>query len=141
VPVRRRPDPDDARHRLAVVDPDLQPHAHGGLARTQRQQVIADGEAARLRAWQPLEALRRRLVEVAPADGPDVAGYALAAPAEVIGRGDVGEEVEAELVAQMARGFGQARGIDDEGRLAFCFADLDQPGNAVEIQDATPCSS
>jgi hypothetical protein len=97
VPVRRRPDADDGRNGFAVVDPHLQ--AHAWCAAAEREQVVADGEAARLRPRQPLEPLRRGLVQVAPAGRADVAGDAFAGPAEVVGGGDVREEVEAELVA------------------------------------------
>jgi hypothetical protein len=59
----------------------------------------------------------------------------------IVGRRDVRKEVEAELVTQMARRFGQARRVDDEGRLAVGLANLDEPGDAVVAQLATPRSS
>jgi len=103
--------------------------------------VIADGEAARLGPGQALEALRRRLVQVAAAWRADVTGDPFAAPAEIVGGGDVGEEVEAELVAQVARGFRQTGRVDDQCRLGLGLANFDEPGNAVVVQDATPRSS
>src|SRR5262249_38909105 len=124
---------------LAVVDPDLQSHAR--CAGLQREQVEADGEPFRLRRRQPLKALRHRPVQVATTGRPDVARDGALTPAEVIRRSDVGEEVGAELVPQMARRFRQARGVDDERRLALRFADLDEPGNAPVVQEATPRSS
>src|SRR6185312_10297324 len=93
------------------------------------------------RLRQPLQPLRHRLAPVATARRPDVPGDGALAPAEAVGSCDVGEEVEAELVAQVARGLGQARGVDDERRLALRLADLDQPRHAVVVQDATPRSS
>ena len=59
----------------------------------------------------------------------------------MVGRGDVREEVEAELVTQVARRFRQARRVDDERRLAVGLANLDEAGNAVVVQLATPRSS
>jgi hypothetical protein len=59
----------------------------------------------------------------------------------IVGRGDVREEVEAELVTQVARRFRQARRVDDERRLAVGLANLDEPGNAVVVQLATSRSS
>jgi hypothetical protein len=41
----------------------------------------------------------------------------------------------------MAGGLRQARRVDDDRRLAVFFADLDEPGNAVVVQDDTPRSS
>src|SRR6266511_1397096 len=139
VPVRRRPDADDAWHGLAVVDPDLEAHACRPLP--QRKQVVADGEAARLRPRQALEALRRRLVQVAPSGRADVTRDALAGPAEVVGGGDVGEEVEGEIVAEVAPRLRQARRVDDKRRLALGLTNLDEPGTAVVVQLATPRSS
>src|SRR5262245_30623942 len=96
VPVAGRPDRDDARHVLAFVDPALKPGA--GRARTQREQVVADGEALRLELWKRLEPLRHGMHEVAARRRADVARDALAAPAEVVGADDVDAHVEAELV-------------------------------------------
>jgi hypothetical protein len=72
----------------------------------QREQVVADREPARLGSGQALEALGRRLVQVAPPRGADVAGDTLAGPAEIVRRRDVGEEVEPELVTEVARRLG-----------------------------------
>jgi hypothetical protein len=85
-----------------------------------------------------LVALRRRLVEIAPRARSDVAGDALLTPAEIVGGRDVGEEIEAEFVAQVTRSLGDPRRVDDDCRLPVCLAYLDDAGNAVEIQDATP---
>jgi hypothetical protein len=38
----------------------------------------------------------------------------------------------------MQRGVHHARRVDDERRLAVLLARLDQSGDAVEVQDATP---
>jgi hypothetical protein len=59
----------------------------------------------------------------------------------IVGRGDVREEVEAELVTQMACCLGQAWRVDDERPLAVRLANLDESGNAVVVQLATPRSS
>ena len=60
------------------------------------------------------------------------------APAEVIDRGDVGEEVEAFLVAEVGAGLDDPRRVDDERRLAVLVAALDEARNALEGQLATP---
>src|SRR5436189_4922903 len=99
VPVAGWPDRDDARHVLALVDPALEPGAWCAL--TQREQVVADGEALRLELGQHLESLGHGMHEVAAGRGSDVAGDALAAPAEVVGGDDVDTHVEAELVARV----------------------------------------
>src|SRR5919206_3469435 len=75
VPVGGRPYLDDARHRLAVVDPHLE--AEPRRARAEREQVVAHREALRLELRHGLEALRRRPVEVAAGRRADVAGDAL----------------------------------------------------------------
>ena len=114
VPVAGRPDGDDARHVLALVDPALQPRA--GRPLPQREQVVADREAFRLDLGQGLEALRHRMHEVAAARGADVAGDALAAPAEVVGRDEVDAHVEAELVACVLAGLADLAGLDRHRR-------------------------
>jgi hypothetical protein len=94
--------------------------------------VVVDREALRLRLRRARVALRgggpalaAGEVEVA-ADGRSVvAGDAPVAPAEVVGRGDVGEEAEALDVAQVEAGFGQSCRVDDERRLAVLFPGLD----------------
>src|SRR5262249_36205895 len=136
VPVGGRPDGDDGRHRLAVVGPDLQAHARGIVG--DPQEVVAHAEALGLRLRQPLQAARRRTMEVAARRRAEVAGAALRAPAEVVGRRDVGQEVEAELVPQMQSRLGEARRIDHERRLAVRLLELDEPGNAAVVQLATP---
>jgi hypothetical protein len=80
-------------------------------------------------------------VEVAAAGCPDVARDALFAPAEVVRDGDVRQEVEPELVAEVARGLEQPSRVDDERRLALGVADLDEAGDAAVVQEATPRSS
>src|SRR5205085_2381946 len=102
------------------------------------QEVVADAEAPGLRGRELLQAARRRPVDVAAARRADVARDALRAPAVVVGRGDVREEVEAELVAQVQRRLHEACPVDDEGRLAVRLLDLDQPRNAAVVQLATP---
>src|SRR5689334_20128378 len=72
VPVGGRPDLDDARHRLAVVDPHLEPEPR--RTRPQREQVVAHREALGLAFGENLEALRAGPVEVAAGRRPDVAG-------------------------------------------------------------------
>ena len=105
---------------------------------TKAEQVVADRESQRLRLRQPLVALRRGLVQVAAAGGADVTRDALRAPAEVVGGGDVREEVEAQLVTQVQRGLDQTRRVDDDRRLAVSLLNLDEPGYTVVVQDATP---
>ena len=138
-PVRRRPDADDARHGLAVADPDLQPYTRRSLA--QRKQVVADREPLRLLDRQALIALRRRLIQIPARRCPDVARDAGLAPAQVVGRGEVGEKVEAKLVTQMQRGINDARRVDDERRLAVLAEQLDQTGSPFQAQEATPLIS
>src|SRR5947208_7283354 len=135
VPVCGRPDADETRNLLVVVDPDLQPHTW--CARTKTEQVVADGEAAGLFARQALVPLRRRLVQVATALGADVAGHALRAPAEVVRGRNVRQVVEAELVTQVHGRVHEAWRVDNDGRLAVLFLNLDEPGDAVVAQDAT----
>src|SRR5919199_4964635 len=95
VPVGGRPDLDDARYRLAGVDPHLE--AEPRRARPGREQVVAHREALRLELREDLVALGAGAVEVAPGRRADVARDALLAPAEVVRRGDVREEREALL--------------------------------------------
>ena len=93
--------------------------------------MIAEREALRLRLGAAAVPLRAGSVEIAAPGGADVAGDAELAPAEIVGRGDVGEHVEAFLVAQMRSRLEQPGGIDDERRLAERLACLDQPGHAL----------
>ena len=126
-PVGGRPDGEDARDRLAVVEPHLD--TQRAPVRRHAQQVVRDREALRLRQRDPREPLRAGHVNVAPRRRADVAGDLLLAPAEVVGRGDVGEEVEAVLVAQRRAGLDETCGIDDERRLAERLARLDDAGH------------
>src|SRR5436190_13465100 len=139
VPVGGRPDGDDARHRLAVVQPDLDAHPRRALP--DGEQVVVDGEPLRLRRRQRLEALRRGPVDVAAAAGGDVAGDAGLPPAEVVDGGDVREKVEPSLVAEVEARVDEARRIDDECRLAVGLPHLDEARYAVPAQEATPRTS
>src|SRR5581483_9959620 len=121
------------------VDPDL--HAHAWRALAQGEQVVADREPLRLRRRQPLEALRRGHVQIAAPGGADVAGDGALAPAEVVGRRDVGQEAEALLVAEVPGRFDEPARLDDERRLAVRLAGLDQPGDFLVAQLATSRSS
>ena len=117
VPVGGRPDRDrrsaPARRRRASTCTRTR-----GAPCAQREQVVVDREALRLGLGQRLEALRHRPVEVAAAGGADVAGDALVAPVEVVGRRRCREEVEAVLVAQVLARLEEPRRLDDERRLA-----------------------
>ena len=93
--------------------------------------MVAEREALRLRLGTAPVPLRAGRVEVAAPGGADVAGDAELAPAEVVGRGDVGEHVEAFLVAQVRSRLEQPGGIDDERRLAERLARLDEPRHAL----------
>ena len=77
-------------------------------------------------------------VQVAPRGRSVVARDSSRAPAEVVSGADVGEEAEALDVAQVQAGLDQAGRIDDQGRLPVLVLRLDQTGNALERQDATP---
>ena len=144
VPVRGRPDRDDALERLAGVDPDLDAHPRRAVA--EREQVVVDREPLRLRLGDPPVALRcdrdpevRRRVQVAPGPGPVVAGDTPLAPAEVVRRCDVGEEVEPFDVAEVEACLPDPGGVDDERRLAVFVLRLDEPGDAFKrAQEATP---
>ena len=85
-----------------------------------------------------MEALRSRLVQIAAARRADVAGDTLCAPAEVVGRRDVREVVEAKLVPQVQGGLHETGRIDDDRCLAVSFLNLHEPGDTVVVQDATP---
>jgi hypothetical protein len=108
--------------------------------------VVVDREARRLRlrtARITLRAdrgaVRGRLVQVAPVRGRVVPGDAALAPAEVVGRRDVGQDREALLVAEIGTSLDEPRRVDDERGLAVGLSALDQPGNAfVRAQVATP---
>jgi hypothetical protein len=77
-------------------------------------------------------------VQVAPRGRSVVARDSSRPPAQVIDGADIGEEVEPLDVAQVQAGLDQASRIDDQGRLAVLLLRLDQSGNALERQDATP---
>ena len=100
--------------------------------------MVVDGEAGRLGLGRAGEPLGRGLVQVAAGVRAEVAGDSAVAPAEVVDRRDVGEEVEALLVPEMQAGLDEARRIDDERRLAVRVLALDQPWDALEGQPATP---
>jgi hypothetical protein len=67
-----------------------------------------------------------------------MAGDALLPPAEIVRGGDVGEEVEAELVAQVEAGLDEARRVDDERRLAVGLLRLDEARHSLIGHEATP---
>jgi hypothetical protein len=77
-------------------------------------------------------------IEIAADPGPVVAGDAAFAPAQIVGGADVGEEAEALDVAEVQASFDEARGVDDERRLAVLLLRLDEPGYAFVGQLATP---
>ena len=121
----------------AVVEPGL--HAHAARVAADPEQVVGDREALRLRVRPPRVALRPGCVQVAPAARADVAGDARLAPAEVVGGREVGEHVEARLVAQVRARLHDPRRVDDERRLAERLAGRDEPGNGlVHAYSATP---
>ncbi len=139
VPVCRRPDADDARRGFAVVEPDLHadtPRLAG--AGIDAKQVVVDGEALGLRLGSALQRGRAGRVEVAARGAPPVAGDGLFAPAEVVDGREVGQEVEAERVAQVEAGLDEARRIDDERLLAVCLLRLHHAGNGFVDHSATP---
>jgi hypothetical protein len=77
-------------------------------------------------------------VEVPPCRRPVVAGDPARAPAQVVRGADVGEKVEALRVAQVDAGLDQSGRVDDQGRLAVLLFRLDQSGDALKGQEATP---
>src|SRR5262249_41713055 len=139
LPVGGRPDRDDGRDGLLVIDPHLHTEA-SRLARTRAdaEQVVVDGETLRLLRRHPLQAPRARAVQVAAGLATPVARDGLVAPAQVVDRGQVREEAEALLVAQVLAGLDEPRGIDDERRLAVQHLRLDQAGDAGVAHSATP---
>jgi hypothetical protein len=100
--------------------------------------VVVDREARGLGLRRAREALRALRVEVAAGRGPVVAGDLAVAPAQVVDGRDVGEEVEAFLVAEMRAGLDQPGGIDDQRCLAVRLLALDEPWDSFEGQLATP---
>ncbi len=124
---------------VAVVEPDLHAHARGLVV--DPEQVVGDREALRLRVGRASPALRAGGEDVAPVGCADVPGHAGLAPTEVIGRGEVDELVEAELVAQVDACLGEPGRVDDERRLPVRLALLDETGNGVvrrHAYSATP---
>ena len=104
-----------------------------------REQVVRDREALRLRVGDAREPAEPGLVQVAARGGPDVARHLLLAPAEVVGGGDVAQEVEAVLVAEHGASLDEPGRVDDERRLAERLPRLDKSGNAgVGAHSATP---
>jgi hypothetical protein len=83
-------------------------------------------------------AVPTRQVQVAARGRSVVARDSSRAPAQVVRGADVGEEAEALDVAQVQARLDQARRIDDQGRLAVLLLRLDESGNALERQEATP---
>ena len=136
VPVCGRPDRHDAKDALAVLEPNLNPDDR--RARPEREQVVVDGEPRRLRLGGASEALRAQRIDVAPRRGAVVAGDLALAPAEVVDGRDVGQEVEALLVAQVRTRLDDPGRIDDQRGLAVRVLALDEPGYTFERQEATP---
>ncbi len=134
VPVGGRPDLDHAGHGLAVVDPGL--HADAAAVGDDRQEVVVEREPLRLAGRQRLQPLRHRCVQVTAGAGADVAGHALPAPAQVVDRGDVREEVVAQGVAQVQPGGNELGRLDDDRCLAVRLVDLDEAGNRLERHSA-----
>ena len=136
VPIGGRPDGDDARNALPVLEPDLD--ADDRRAGADRQEVVVDGEARRFRLGRAGVALCAQRVDVAAGGGPVVTGDLALAPAQVVDGRDVGEEVEALLVAEVRARLDEPRGVDDERRLVVRVLALDQAWDALEGQLATP---
>ena len=113
---------------LAVVEPDLDAEAAGSSPtrsswyETENRFGFGSGTCA-----SPCEP---GLVEVAARRRADVPGDALLAPAEVVRGGDVAQEVEPLLVAEVRARLDEACRVDDEGRLAECLARLDDARDA-----------
>jgi hypothetical protein len=139
VPVGRRPHGDDARDALAVVEPHLDPDNR--RTRADRKQVVVDGEPGRLRLGRARVTLGAGCIQVSAGLRSVVARDLALAPAEVVDRRDVREEVEALLVAQVEAGLEDPGRIDDESRLAVGVLALDEAGYSFVGQLATPRSS
>src|SRR5262245_43533253 len=136
VPVGGRPDRHDARDALAVLEPDL--HADGRRPLPDGEQVVVDREPRRLRLRGARVALRAQCVDVSARGRAVVAGDRALAPAEVVDRRDVGQEVEALLVAQIRTCLDEPGRVDDERRLVVRVLALDKPRDSLEGQLATP---
>ena len=136
VPVGGWPHRHDARDALAVLEPDLD--ADGRRPFPDGEQVVVDREPRRLGLRRPRVALRAQRVDVAPGRGAVVAGDRALAPAEVVDGRDVGQEVEALLVAQVRARLEEPSGVDDERGLAVRILALDEPRDSFERQLATP---
>src|SRR5215217_3098990 len=129
VPVGGRPDRNHARHRLAVLAPDLQPEP-GRLRRSggEPDEVVGDGEARRLGFRLPRQAPRPRAVDVAATLAAPVAGDSSLVPAQVIRHRDIGEKVEAELVAAVPRSLFEPGGLDYDGGFTVFVGFADEAG-------------
>src|SRR5262249_14972583 len=92
--------------------------------------------ALRSRRGDGLVALRHRRVEVPARGRADVAGDRSRRPAQVVDRGDVGEEVEAVLVPERCRRLDDVRRLDHHRRLVVRPRHLDEPGDPVELRGA-----
>jgi hypothetical protein len=136
VPVGGGPDRYDAGHRLAVIEPHLNSDARAAVP--QCQQVVVEREAPGLRLGELGETLRARDVQIPTVGRADVPGYAALTPAEIVGRGDVREEVEAELLAEVLARLDEALPLDDERRLAVRLPRLDESRDVAVCQLATP---
>src|SRR6185295_10507200 len=138
VPVGGRPHGDDARDSVAVLAPDLQPYPRRlGRARLELEQVVGDGEARVLGLGLPGEPPGAGLVDVTTVPASPVAGDGALVPAEVVGRGDVGEKVEPELVAEMESRVDEPFRLDDHRRLAVTLRFGSEPRDRLVAHEAT----
>src|SRR5215213_5632898 len=139
VPVGGRPDGDHAGNGLFLFAPDLEPDARRAAgARYDLDEVVRDREALRLRLRLSREPPGSGPVDVASLSMAPIAGNRALVPAEVVGRGDVGEEVEAALVAQEFRRFPQPPCLHDHRGLAAVLGHRGEPGDVGERHEATP---
>src|SRR6266536_453568 len=104
------------------------------------QQVVVDAEARALGLGQPGEAPGAGRVDVPAPCCALVARDLLLRlrPAEVVRRREIGEEVEALLVAQVEARFAQAGRIDYQRRLAVGLVRFHQSRYSLKGQLATP---
>ena len=119
VPVGGRPDRDDAVHRLAVVQEDLQRARGRAAALADVGQVVDDCEPGGGGGHRLGRAPAAGAVDVAAALGAVVAGHVLAV-AEVVDGGHGGQEVLAVLVAQVAAGVEQALAARSSASACRC---------------------
>src|SRR6266516_961501 len=131
VPVGGRPDGDNARHRLVLVQVDLD--AHAWRTPLEPQQVVGHGKTLRLRLRQALQTPGSGIVQVAPAAPTPVAGYVgstrfgtwYRGPAQIVHGGHISEKREVQVVAQIEARLDEPGGVDDERRLPMLVDRLD----------------